>query len=277
MAQQMGIDARVQIAEGVQVFDEDFARSLLTFADAFARGDDGVLRDSMDSSGREIMDMLAADWSQETESIEAVRLVAAAAPAQGDGGGDFSEQIAQEITADAIRDMMLQVIDSESGSLDFEGVPPEMMEQVTAQMAPLRENPEQARQAINQMYESGMFATIAEQARTAAEEMAGSLNMDFAAAGEPDVSIAIQQPGAAFLVNFMVVPSGGSYIYVPTAGNDAVLTRASEWDDMELGVNIQAALLEEEISGELPPAPDQSPGNSPGGNAPSVPAGPAGG
>jgi hypothetical protein len=274
MLQSMNLDARVQVSEQVQVFDEEFGRSVLRFADAFARGDDDALRESLDPSGREILEMLSADWSSEVESIEAVRLVAASAPVADEGGFEPMESEGPQITGEMLRDQILEAVRQSPQELEAalqnqwsgpgmdeatgrqmanQMFGPELVERMERVNEQILANPGDAERIINELYDDGTLDEIAQKTQEMMESMAGAMNQAFNQArgamqtmmgGDPDVSLAIQQPGAAFLVNFTVVPTGGRYLYIPTAGNDAVLTRASEWDDMQLGMNLQASLAE---------------------------------
>ncbi len=73
----MDVDARVEFASGQSPVDRGLAEAAIGLADAIARGDDEALRGMLDKSNQQMLDQLMASeqWWEETEKIEAVRVV----------------------------------------------------------------------------------------------------------------------------------------------------------------------------------------------------------
>src|ERR1043165_4813561 len=68
LLQSMKADARVQFPAASAPTDEGMARAVITFADAFARGDADKLRPLLDPIGKQVLDQLTAsgEWDDST-------------------------------------------------------------------------------------------------------------------------------------------------------------------------------------------------------------------
>lgn len=88
-----GIDARVQFPAGKAPYDESLAGAVISFAAAFASGDDAALGGMLDLSSRGILDSMLADgtWFDSTDEIEAVRVVCMTQQPDGADEASYSE------------------------------------------------------------------------------------------------------------------------------------------------------------------------------------------
>lgn len=118
LLQEMDADKRVQFPEDVAPIDVEYARAIILLADAFARGDDGSLRDLLDGDGRRTLDALVESgrWYDDTDRIEAVRVVFVTELDE-----EFDEAIDEfgmSLTAETLRDQMLEAAQDEDVTLD---------------------------------------------------------------------------------------------------------------------------------------------------------------
>ncbi|GMV24785.1 MAG: hypothetical protein AMXMBFR58_08160 [Phycisphaerae bacterium] len=75
--QAMKIDARVQFPQEKAPTNEEFARGILSLADALVKGDAGAMQSLLDTTGESALSTLmsSGEWEQETGKIEAIRVI----------------------------------------------------------------------------------------------------------------------------------------------------------------------------------------------------------
>lgn len=89
----IGVDARVQFPAGKAPYDRNLAEAVISFATALATGDDATLGGMLGLRSREILDSMLADgsWFDETDEIEAVRVVYLGQEPDGADDANFAE------------------------------------------------------------------------------------------------------------------------------------------------------------------------------------------
>lgn len=89
----IGVDARVQFPADKAPYDRNLAEAVISFATALATGDDATLGGMLGLRSREILDSMLADgsWFDETDEIEAVRVVYLGQEPDGADDANFAE------------------------------------------------------------------------------------------------------------------------------------------------------------------------------------------
>jgi hypothetical protein len=226
------IDARVQIADGVSVTDEAFARSAVLLADALARGDDEALTGMLTRPAVEDLDLvLDHGWDEATEDIEAVRIVYAG-PFEGAIVSQAAEQLAAAGLEDAqaqMKEMMEKMGDAMGEGMgdmlkqameQVKNMTPEELQKMRDEAAAAGATEEQLAQmdaGIKALQEGGEIPDLTAQ-------------MGAALGGDNGVLLAIQEPNASYVLGWAGQSAGGDWLFTNVPSTGEVRARASEWD-----------------------------------------------
>ena len=266
LLQEMDADKRVQFPVDVAPIDVEYARAIISLADSFARGDDGSLRDLLDSNDRRTLDALVESgrWYDDTDRIEAVRVVYLTE--LDEEADEVIDEFGMSLTAETLRDQMLDAAQEEDVTLDelmsglgipnpeSLGIQPETIERMMegfgeqmaagvfgapfmAEMAELQREFETGgrtpEELVNEMYDRGMLDTMVEKI----DELMASVGSMFEGLGDSfgfggggaEVRLAIQEPGSAYALSFRVYRPSDRFIFTPAAEANVVRVRASDF------------------------------------------------
>jgi hypothetical protein len=271
LRQELGADARVQIARGVSTTDRDIAEAVIRFADGWAKGDAGRLRSMLSRADRAILDDLRSrgEWESEVRKIEQVRVVFLTE------SGVQADSSSVEMQPEQLEALMKQV-GEQARQLGLDA----------GMQAALQMTPEQRAEMMTAMQSGGSEAMMKRMLEmpgaSAFREQLESL-MTGALAGPsvdgPVVTLALQQPGGAYVLAWNLQGSPGNYTFASLHTVDTVRRRASEWDGK---VGLAGAIMPD--LPEMPEAPQgtaDQPQDAGGGDQPfgtpgrkSTPAGP---
>lgn len=228
VSQEMHVDARVQVAPGLEVGpdDRELATAVLKLADAVAKGDSSQLQPLLTRGAQSILDTLTTDggWETGTSKIEAVRIVAvqpgvnftsaSAGPAPSAAvGGTVAAML-----ANLPEDQRKQVQES-MGTLSDD--PSALLSNVDAAIAKMKEMgvPEQL---ISQMEEGKS------QLADAAKNMASTPPTDSVVG--TGILLAVQEPTGAYLLGWQADKIGNDWRFTNAPTNGAERPRASAFD-----------------------------------------------
>lgn len=319
LLQEMNADSRVQFPGEVAPIDVDYARAIISFASSFAQGDEVALGGMLDFGGQETLNTLVESgaWYDETDTVEAVRVVYVAEPMEDDGSSyveDAGPDIGGMLTAESLRDDMLQQIIDEGvtaeeiignlGNPNLEGaggMTPAQLEQMAVAMlgadlvAQLKDLETEFAQGgmtpedmVNAMYDRGLLASMAEKTGAMMASLGAAVDQFGAAmgadtSGGAELRLAIQEPGAAYALNFTAREIGGRYIFSPAPEANVIRVRASDFFGRSEGVGSfgqgLSALDFSNPAGNPDATPSESEstegGGGPSPTRPNVPTGPS--
>jgi hypothetical protein len=271
--QELGADARVQIARGVETTERDIAEAVIRFANAWAKGDANALRPMLARGDRAILDDLRSrgEWESEVRKIEQVRVVYL------NQDGVRGEAAPAEMTPEQMEAMMQQVRE-QARQLGLSA----------GMEAALQMTPEQRAQMMAAAQSGGGLDAIMQQFASMPGGEAFREQLQGLVAGAmagptvdgPVVTLALQQPGGAYVLAWNLRGTPGNYTFASLHTVDAVRRRASEWDGRPglagaVMPDLAAGSSETQTPGSAP-APEEGgaeePGRTPGRKA--TPAGP---
>jgi hypothetical protein len=226
LRQELGADARVQIARNVNTSERELAEAVIRFANAWAKGDARALEGMLARSDRAILDDLRArgEWESETRKIEQVRIVfltedgrnmSAPAPDLSEMPSAQDMERAMASMPTEMREMMRQM----TGAMSQMGG--DAMQNIQRQLA---ENPDLIKTQLEQLRRSNP-----EQAKMVESLLNQGGDSEIQVSG-PVVTIALQQPGAAYVLAWNLQGQPGNYRFSSLNTVDRVRRRASEWD-----------------------------------------------
>ncbi len=302
----MSLDARVQVADDAQVLDERLGAAALEFAQSLARGDMADINARLGRVSKRTLEDLAntGEWDEAVAEIEIVRIVYIS-DVETDGSTEAPAMPEMpELTAESLRDEMLKALRENPESLNAAAlggmmgdVDPEqlqmaqamlgteLMAQLMQMQSKLLANPANAETVIQEMYDSGLLAQLANSLGGMMGQMQEQMESMAAAFGGNDgstVTYAIQTPGEAYLLRFSIGRAGSEFVFNGIESMADVRARASDFDG-ESGELLLAAggfptLPVDFGGGGLPPPPPSPSGTTeeeaPGGPTKRTPAGP---
>ncbi|MBX3356953.1 MAG: hypothetical protein KF745_00850 [Phycisphaeraceae bacterium] len=227
LAQDMQADPRVQFADNVEVFDEAFARSVVSLADAIARGSASGLRSMVTPSTSGVLSMLetSGDWSAETGKLEAVRIVYIGAPPSSDLGLPPPGSLPEVSQAE-----MMKLAEKMQGAMASLNLTQEDMMRIAA-AGP------NAPQVIEEMKGEGKFTD--EQMQKFQDAVSEALpaamtggRSDFVP--ERAVVLAMQDPAGAYLLGWFSKSSGDDFVWTGAPSASLTRPRASDFDSIGL-------------------------------------------
>lgn len=217
LAQELRIDARVQLEQGLIATDEGLARATLRVADAIAKGDAAALRAVLSQRAGDALGTLESSdlWAPATKGIEAVRVLSVAPPPSNLVAGSDPELTAAD--AGDLTKLTAYMLDR---------FPPGTHEK----LKPLLE--EAAQKALA---EGGGATNPAEvKARIinalAAQGFAAKRDLKvFSASATQAVLMAIQDAGGAYLAGWQATKNGDSWVFDGVATISDIRPRAASW------------------------------------------------
>jgi hypothetical protein len=245
LRQELGTDARVQLARGIETTDRDLAEAVLRFADAWAKGDDRALRQMLVRSDRAILDDLRArgEWDAEVEKVEQVRIVYLS-----EHGADVPVRLPDMSTL--IQQIGLPADLPDTAKQMMQG----MMERMMTQMA---DDPGALAEAARQQLQDPTVRQQLEQAGMSLSQIeAGLQGLESGEAGGrisgPVVTLALQQPGEAYVLAWNATRTAGTWTFRSLHTENAVRRRASDWDGR---AGLAGMIVAEADEVEAPPTP----------------------
>lgn len=277
----MSLDARVQVAEGVEVLDDRLGRAILEFADALVGGDPSEVRKwlSGSSSGRGVLDELlnTGEWDEAVSMIEAVRIVYA----QDGGASDEPSPVDEAETymkrlEDKVRDRVASPdpIDAQFIMALFEELPDEAKQMMAGVQGMMQSMPAISDPQAKQMFLTQILRGL-DVGRQQLDQMVSSFSGD-------SVTIAIQTPGEAFLTRWAIGRAGSSFVFSGLESIADVRPRASDFDGVSGELRFAGPSLPSlpvDFGGGAgglppPPPPTTTPSDSPSGPTRRTPSGP---
>ncbi len=277
VGQEMHVDARVQVAPGMEVGpeDRDLASAVLKLADAVAKGDSAEIQPLLTRGAQSILDTLKANggWESGTSKIEAVRIVAV------QPGVNFSSASAAPAPSAAVGGVV---------STMLENLPQEQRKAVQEAMGKLSDDPSALQAnvdaAIAKMKEMGMSDQLI------AQMQEGKKHLEEAAkvmASTPPaenlvgtgILLAVQDPGGAYLMGWQADKIDGHWVFSSAPSNGDERPRASAFDGIgeagfsmgQLAANDSADDATAAPSDHKPQADEPSSPNAPAPAQPSAP------
>lgn len=302
----MSLDARVQVADDAQVLDERLGRAALEFAQSLVRGDMSDINARLGRVSKRTLEDLAntGEWDEAVADIEIVRIVYISDVEPGTTTDAPAMPETPELTAESLRDELLKAIREDPASLnqgalaslagDFEPEQlqmaqamfgPELMGQLMQMQNKLLANPANAEAVIQEMYDSGLLAQLANSLGGMMEQMQDSMAEMASVFGGNDgsaVTYAIQTPGEAYLLRFSIGRAGSEFVFNGIESIADVRARASDFDGESGELTLAAGglpTLPVDFGGgrNLPPPSTSSgdtPEDAPGGPTKRTPGGP---
>lgn len=217
LAQELRIDARVQLEQGLIATDEGLARATLRVADAIAKGDAKALRAVLSQRAGDALGTLESSdlWAPATKGIEAVRVLSVAQPPANLVAGSDPE-----------------LTPADAG--DLTKLTAYMLDRFPAatheKLKPLLE--EAAQKALA---DGGGATNPAELkarilAALAAQGFAPKRDLKvFSASATHAVLMAVQDSGGAYLTGWQATKNGDSWVFDGVATISEVRPRAASW------------------------------------------------
>jgi hypothetical protein len=213
----------------VRLTDESFARAIIEFADAFAKGDDGKVQGLLDAGANNLLGTLVetGEWEASTKPIEAVRIVYAgsydASMAMSSGAalagfdmGSMSQMV----------DQLKEAISAGAGTGALDVL--EASGQIPAeQLAVMREQMEKMQGKSAEEIGEEIKAAFAALSGGGAEGGAGDLGGAVPTRG---MLLAIQDPRGAYLLGWGASQVGDTWRFTNAPAANGDRTRASAWD-----------------------------------------------
>lgn len=293
LLQEMKADARVTFADNVKLTDEALARSVISLADGFARGDASKLRSLLEAGGQGVLGSLDAsgEWASSTSGIEAVRIVYVGDPGDALPGGETAAGMADmgTITANIVN--------------AFKDIPPDQLALAQPTLDAFKTELMTPDHKLDwdkfkkDLEAAGVDAATAVKIRAALQSAVSGATIEAIEKEFGDVEgevppprphfshvvvMAIQDPKGAFLLGWGV-PDGGSGKFAAAATAAVTKPRASDFDSVGLNAFSTGAAATEQPGvadpakkhDEAEPAP--TPGEEPAPGGPkrkSTPGGP---
>lgn len=260
LTQEMKVDARVQVASGLAVSDESFARAALELTNAIAKGDADALSKKISPRAAAVLAELKGNeqWAKSTKGLEAVRIVTLGTPTA-------SADPAAALTA-AFNSEDRQILENYTAALT-RGLSPE--EQVLRKSMLQKQFRERAQALAAQgQTEEASRVEAAALAVTQIEQLISMSATGFNANAEQAMLLALQDQKGAYLWGWQASRIGDGWQFDLAPARDEVRPRASQFDGIGM-------------AGFAPPPPSNlptiSPPAAPGSSPPSNPAPPSGG
>jgi hypothetical protein len=276
------VDPRVSQKDDLEVTDRSFVEACLRLADAFARGDDAAAKGLLNDRAARVLSELvnSGEWAEKAKSIEAVRIVFAAAP------GELSDMERDR----AIQQMTAQINEDVKRFYErllFRGASAEEAQRYTdAFKATL----ERQLADVKAGRRSGLGLSSLEELIIQAqrsEDTSGDAKALVAGGDKPDMVMlmAVQTPDGADLLGWTAKRAGDNWVFSNASTVPFQRARATDWDPIGMfgfSLNTGKELPPEQAKastpdtspagGARPPGPSGPPGpGGPGGPGPSVP------
>ncbi len=247
LAQDLKIDARVQLEPALIATDEGLARATLRVADAIARGDAQALRAVLSERAGDALGTLESGdlWAGATKGIEAVRILSVGSPP-----AHLMPGTTAELTAADAGDL------AKLTAYVLERFPPAVHDR----LKPVLE--ETAQKLLADA--GGASDPAALQARimaaVAGQGFAPKRDLKvFSASATHAVLMAIQDPSGAYLAGWQVAKNGDSWVFDGVATIADVRPRASNWSGIgaaafDLGAAAPVAIAPKPTEGRDAPA-----------------------